>query len=101
MTMPNPKKPASMDRREFLQFAGNGLLFSMFDPRTANATTAGDATVVSDAFSLTLHFPPGNGAVQIGSLRNSKTGFEWVRARTLLEPVFASTGKLSQKWTSS
>src|SRR5271163_3641424 len=100
MSMPNPKKPAGMDRREFLQFAGSGLLFSMLDLQTANAGTAEDATVVSDAFSLTLHFTPTGGAVQIGSLRNSKTGFEWARARTPLEPVFAETGKPSQKWTS-
>jgi alpha-galactosidase len=99
--MPNPKKPASMDRREFLQFAGSGLLFSMLDPLTAKAGTPEDATVVSAAFSLVLHFTPGGGAVQISSLRNSKTGFEWVRTRTPLEPVFAATGEPSQKWTSS
>ena len=95
--MPNPKKRAGMDRREFLQFAGSGLLFSMLDPLTAKAGTPEDATVVSDAFSLVLHFTPGGGAVQISSLRNSKTGFEWVRARTPLEPVFAAAaGTLSE-----
>ncbi len=99
--MPNPKKPDGMDRREFLQFAGSGLLFSLLDPRTAYAGTAEDATVVSDAFSLGLHFTPGGGAVQISSLRNSKTGFEWARASTPLEPVFAAAGTPSQKWSSS
>jgi len=99
--MPNPKKPAGMDRREFLQFAGSGLLFSMLATPTARAGAAEDATFVSDGFSLTLHFPAGAGAVQLSSLRNPKTGFEWARAGTSLEPVFTATGRTSQGWTSS
>ena len=99
--MPNPTKPAGMDRREFLQFAGSGLLFSMLATPTASAGAAEDATFASDGFSLTLHFPPGGGAVQLSSLRNPKTRFEWARAGTSLEPVFTATGRPSQRWTSS
>src|SRR5580704_10573959 len=77
VSMPNPTKPAGMDRREFLQFAGSGLLFSMLATPTASAGAAEDATFASDGFSLTLHFPPGGGAVQLSSLRNPKTRFEW------------------------
>src|SRR5271165_4620559 len=100
-SMPNPTKPADMDRREFLQFAGSGLLFSMVAPQMASAGAAKDATFISEGFSLTLHFPPGGGAVQLSSLRNLKSGFEWARAGTSIEPVFTATGKPPQRWTSS
>ena len=98
--MTNSKKPACMDRREFLQFAGSGLLFSIVATRVANAgATTENVTFASDGFSLTLHFPPG-GVAQFNSLRNLKTGFEWARAETPLEPVFATAGRPSQRWTS-
>ena len=67
--MTKPKKPACMDRREFLQFAGSGLLFSIVATRVANAgATTENVTFASDGFSLTLHFPPG-GVAQFNSLQ--------------------------------
>jgi alpha-galactosidase len=88
-----------MDRREFLQFTGTGLLLSIIAPRAANAAGADAATFASDGFSFTLNFPPGGGA-QISSLHNPKTGFQWARANTPFEPVFTAVGKPSQRWTS-
>ncbi len=98
--MPNPPKPSGMDRREFLQFTGSGLLLSILATRTAGAFAVEDATFASEGFSLTLHFPPG-GAAQLQSLRNPKTRFEWAQAGCSFEPIFATTEKPSQKWTSS
>ena len=98
--MPNPTKPAGMDRRAFLQFASSGLLLSMIPARTVNAQTGENVTFVSDGFSLTLQFPPG-GATHLGSLHNPETGFEWARGGAPLGAVFTATGKPSQRWTSS
>src|SRR5580698_7527763 len=98
--MPNPPKPSGMDRREFLQFTGSGLLLSILATQTAGAFAAEDATFASDGFSLTLHFLPG-GAAQLQSLRNPKTRFEWAQAGCPFKPIFTTTEKPSQKWTSS
>ena len=100
--MPNPKKPAGMDRREFLQFAGSGLLFSMLDPLTAKRRYHRRCDSLSPTgFSLDSTFPARRRRCSNQLSAQPKTGFEWARARTPLEPVFAATGKPSQKWTSS
>jgi alpha-galactosidase len=98
--MPVPLKPFGMSRREFLQVTGSGLLLSTFAAQTIWAAADEDVTFTSDGLSLTLHFPTG-GAAQLRSLRNPNTGFEWVRAETQFEPVFAASGRPSQRWTSS
>lgn len=59
-----------------------------------------DVILSSNGLALTLHFP-GEGPVQLLSLRNQKTGFEWVRAESPLEPVFAATGRAAEKWAST
>ncbi len=57
--MPIPPKPFGMNRREFLQFAGSGLLFSTLAAQTTWAGAAEDVTFISEGLSLTLHFPAG------------------------------------------
>jgi alpha-galactosidase len=95
-----PQKPFDKTRREFLQTAGSGLLVSALAAQTSWAIGHEDVTFTSDGLSLTLHFPAG-GAAQLRSLRNPKTGFEWVRAESPLEPVFIATGRATERWTSS
>ena len=95
-----PQKPFDITRREFLQTAGSGLLVSTLAAQTSWAIAHEDVTFTSDGLSLTLHFPTG-GAAQLRSLRNPKTGFEWVRAESPLEPVFTATGRATERWTSS
>jgi alpha-galactosidase len=89
-----------MGRREFLQLTSTGLLLSVLATRTTEAVAAEDVTFASDGFAFTLHFLPRD-AVQLRSLHNSTTNFEWARAGTTLEPVLTTAGKPSQRWTSS
>jgi alpha-galactosidase len=98
--MSNPPKPAGMDRRKFLQFTGSGLALSMFSMQTVDALAAQGVTFSSDGFLLTLHFAP-KGPVELRSLRNPKTGFEWARSGSSFGPIFTTTDKPSQRWTSS
>ena len=95
-----PQKTFDITRREFLQTAGSGLLVSTLASQTSWAITHEDVTFTSDGLSLTLHFP-NVGAAQLRSLRNPKTGFEWVHAQTPFEPVFTATGRATGSWTSS
>ena len=95
-----PLKPFGTTRREFLQVTSCGLLFSTLAARTTWAAAGDDVTFTSDGLSLTVHFPTG-GAAQLRSLRNPNTGFEWIRGETPFGPVFTTTGRASQRWTSS
>src|SRR5580704_17274714 len=95
-----PLKPFGTTRREFLQVTSCGLLFSTLAARTTWAAVGDDVTFTSDGLSFTLHFPAG-GAAQLRSLRNPNTGFEWIRGETPFGPVFTTTGRASQRWTSS
>jgi alpha-galactosidase len=98
--MSYPLKPAEMDRREFLQLSGRGLLLSIIGTRTANAVNTQDVRFTSDGFSLALQFLPG-GAARLQSLSNPKTSFEWARKGAVFEPVFATSDKATRHWVCS
>jgi len=93
--MKNIAKQAGMDRREFLQLSAGGLLLSMAGTQTLSGATAQEIVFAADGFSLTIQVPRG-GAAHLRSLRNPKTGFEWVRPESPLDPVFALASKPSR-----
>ncbi|WP_158752017.1 alpha-galactosidase [Acidobacterium sp. S8] len=94
-------KPTDIRRRDLLKLAGSSVLLSMLGARSATgAAVDNDVTFVSDELSLTLHFTNG-GAHQLHSLRNSKTGFEWIRAGTSMDPIFTAAAVPALTWSSS
>src|SRR4051794_12452399 len=95
-----PQKPFNVTRREFIQTTGSGLVLSTLAAHAAWAVAHEDVTFTSDELSFALHFPTGR-AAQLRSLRNPKTGFEWVQVDTPVEPVFSAAGRANQSWTSS
>ena len=99
--MSDPFKPTRVRRRDLFKFAGSGVLLSMLGARSATgAAVDNDVTFVSDELSLTLHFMNG-GAHQLHSLCNSKTGFEWIRAGTSIDPTFTAAAVPALTWSSS
>ncbi|MGA7633630.1 MAG: hypothetical protein WCB11_22945, partial [Terriglobales bacterium] len=79
-------KQTYIDRRDFLQCAAGGLLLSVLATKTSWGAAGESAKFASDNFSLELGVQHG-GVAAIHSLRNPKTNFEWVRARSPLSPV--------------
>ena len=96
---PSGKRRAGMDRREFLQCAAGGLVFSALTTRSAYGSTAEELSFASDGFSLTLQIPK-TGGVQLQSLSNPKTKFEWARPGTSINPVWTAAGQSTSDWTS-
>jgi alpha-galactosidase len=94
MTIP---KQTYIDRREFLQRAAGGLLLSVLATKTSWGSTAESARFSSDNFSLELEVQHG-GVVDLRSLRNPMTNFEWVRARSPLNPVLIAEGQPIGEW---
>jgi alpha-galactosidase len=95
--MKNTAKQPGMDRREFLQLTAGGLLLSMAGTQTLGGATAQEIVFAANGFSLTMQVPRG-GAAQLRSLRNPKTGFEWVRPETSLDPIFTLAKQSLQEW---
>jgi alpha-galactosidase len=94
MTIP---KQTHIDRRDFLQCAAGGLLLSVLATKTSWGAAGESAKFVSDNFSLELGVQNG-GVAAIHSLRNPKTNFEWVRARSPLAPVLMEAGQSIGEW---
>ncbi len=69
-----PLKPVGMDRREFLQFAGSGLLLSMLATRTTRAVAGEDVTFALRTGFRSLYIS------QPGVLRNSARCATQIRA---------------------
>jgi alpha-galactosidase len=87
-----------MDRRQFLQCTAGGLLLSVLATPTADGSISEDVTFSSNGFSLTLRNPH-DGTIQLLSLKNPKTHFEWSRSGATINPVFTMDGKSSSEWT--
>jgi alpha-galactosidase len=96
---PLGKRRSGMNRREFLQCAAGGLVFSALTTRTAYGSATEDLTFASEGFSLTLQIPE-TGGVQLQSLSNPRTKFEWVRTGTPMNPVWTAAGQSTSDWTS-
>jgi len=93
-----PSKPNGMHRREFLQYTAGGLLLSGLATGTLWGVAREAVTFTFAGFSLELETPHG-GVAALRSLRNPKTNFEWVRARTALVPVLTAAGQSVRGWT--
>ncbi len=90
-------KLSGVSRRKFLQLTSGGLLLSVVGKQTLNGATGQDIAFAADGFSFTMQIQHA-GSARLRSLRNARTGFEWIRAETPFEPTFRLTGGPLQEW---
>lgn len=93
-----PSKQAGIDRRDFLQYTGGGLLLSVLATKTSFGFASETVKFASDGFSLEFDVPHG-GVAALHSLRTPKTNFEWVRSGSAMEPTLTAAGESLRDWT--
>ncbi len=87
-----------MDRRKFLQLTAGGLLLSITESTALRGESTQEVSFASDDFSLAIEVAHGS-AARLRSLRNLKTGFEWLREGGSFDPIFALEGRALRGWS--
>ncbi|MBS1850917.1 MAG: alpha-galactosidase [Acidobacteria bacterium] len=85
-----------MGRREFLQYAAGGLALSVM-PVSLQAADGKDLSFSSQEFNFSLRFT-GSGEVELRSLRNARTGFEWAQEGGPFHPGVTAAGATFHEW---